>query len=153
MLKCKECWTEKKLDEYYKHPEWYMWVLWRCKECIKSGRRTEKERIKARLQDKKRNKNESRLQYIKKYKAQYRNKNNFKIKAHKKVFLFLQKHALRENFNCVSCGNNEKLELHHENYDKALCVIPLCNKCHNKYHCWKINIDKTKEINLENFNK
>lgn len=68
-LKCKECWEFKELcsDNWYKHKEWYLWVLWRCKECIKAWRKTERELKMARIRDKKRYHSEKRQSWIKKY--------------------------------------------------------------------------------------
>lgn len=63
-LQCKQCLEYKELGNelWYKHNEWYLWVLWRCKDCIKSGRKTDKELRMARVRDKHRyyNKQERR---------------------------------------------------------------------------------------------
>ena len=55
-LKCKQCNSFKELsnENRYKHREWFMWVLWRCKECIKLWRKSEKEKSMSNIRDKKR---------------------------------------------------------------------------------------------------
>lgn len=49
-LKCKECgeFKEVNIENWYRHSEGFLWVLWRCKECIKKWRKTEYERWMAR---------------------------------------------------------------------------------------------------------
>lgn len=51
---CKECWINKGYNKYYTHPGTKEGILHRCKECIKTGRRTERERKMARVRDMKR---------------------------------------------------------------------------------------------------
>ena len=36
--------------------------------------------------------------------------------------------------HCESCGSNEKLQAHHQDYKKPLDVEWLCSKCHNNLH-------------------
>ena len=61
---CKECLIEKDLYEFYKHPQWVLWTLPRCKECIKTWRKTERERKMARVNDSKISKKLNRKKYI-----------------------------------------------------------------------------------------
>jgi hypothetical protein len=35
---------------------------------------------------------------------------------------------------CLYCGSNKKLHRHHEDYDRPLNVLILCNDCHKKIH-------------------
>lgn len=55
-----------------------------------------------------------------------------KYKAHQIV-----KHAVRIGFlkkkNCKDCGAT-KVQAHHNNYDKPLIVIWLCQSCHSMRH-------------------
>lgn len=52
-LMCKECWEFKEINSInrYKHKDWYLWVLWRCKSCILKWRSTERELKLARIRD------------------------------------------------------------------------------------------------------
>lgn len=48
----------------------------------------------------------------------------------------------RDDYNCVYCGSNESLNVHHQYYIKGnlawnypnTALITLCNKCHKKWH-------------------
>lgn len=88
MKQCKECLQEKELDEFYNHPQTKDKKLPRCKECIKAGRRTEKEREMARIRDKARTKTEKYKVKQKRYFEKFKKENPEKRKAQHKVSNF-----------------------------------------------------------------
>jgi len=141
LKQCKECNIKKELSEFYNHPQWVLWTLPRCKECIKSWRKTDREREMARIIDKKRVRPEW---YIYKMTKKYRVENKEKYEAHKKVWNYLRNHKQEYIFKCCICWNMEYIELHHEDYSKPNEVIPMCTLHHKGYHYWKnwINLDK-----------
>lgn len=146
---CKECIQLKDLSEYYKHPEWKNWVLWRCKECIKSWRKWDREREMARERDNKyyATKTETR-ERIRLHSIDWRERNPLKRKAHILVCNYLKKPNSIKPTECSNCGSEKRIHLHHEDYSKPKETIPLCQRCHLWYHAGHIEIDKTKTFNI-----
>lgn len=156
-LKCKECWKFKELvkENRYKHPQWFMGVLWRCKECIKAWRKTERERIMSRKNDQKRyyeenGKRQKRLKeyakdyysrdYVKENKKKYMTERRHKMwywKIHSKTEKFIRKKWIRPD-KCNICWRNKKIIAHHPDYSKRNEVVFCCDSCHSKIHSWKI---------------
>lgn len=139
-LKCKECWKFKELcdDNRYKHKEWFLWVLGRCKECIKNGRKTERERVMARVRDSKRYyNNEHRRQYVFNSSTERR-----KIKwygpVHLKTDRIIKKMWARPK-QCPFCWSNSRIVAHHYDYNKPLNVVFCCDICHSRIHNNKIS--------------
>lgn len=147
---CKECGVEKSLDDFYSHPLTSDWKLWRCKECVKNGRKSEKERFMARLNDKKRQWTKKRKESFKKYKETYKKKHNDKISSRRQLSNFLRYNENLKPKFCSHCNSLENLEYHHEDYNFPFKVISLCVNCHRDYHNNKIKIDLSKEIDLKN---
>ena len=63
-----------------------------------------------------------------------RAKNPDAYKAHGKVSTAKRDGKLSVPASCETCGQADKLEGHHYNYDKPLKVTWLCVKCHNAVH-------------------
>lgn len=150
LQECKECGIVKNINEYYKHPQWRNWVLWRCKECIKSWRKTEREKIMSRTHDRKRyHLNTSwRKDYIYSKSKSFRKKYPEKYEAHKKVWNFLRSNPEYKTDICCVCGKEWKTDLHHEDYLKPNQVYPLCRLCHANRHAGNIELDINKIIIL-----
>ena len=146
---CKECWINKKLEEFYRHPLTKNWRMGRCKECVKKWRSSEEERIKARIYDNKRSKTEKRRKYNTEHCKKYRVDNREKYLAQRLVwnfFRYKRKHLRPKE--CSHCNCDKNIELHHEDYLKPNQVIPLCSLCHSQHHIWKIQINKNNEIDI-----
>lgn len=156
MKKCFKCGIEKQLNEFYVHKQMADGHLNKCKDCTKkdSFGRNEKEIEKRKERDRNRpnakervkkncerlkNNQEARERNNQKKKEWYQ-KNKHKKNANLKVARALLNGTIIKLSNCEKCGSSEKLEAHHENYNKPLDVIWLCIKCHNNRH---------KEINKE----
>ena len=98
MLKCKECCIDKELSGYYRHPQWRLWVLSRCKDCIKKWRKSEREKEMARIRDKDRYyNNQKRRKYCFDRSSKWAKDNPVKRKAQSSVNNYYKKHWL--NFN------------------------------------------------------
>lgn len=142
---CKECGIEKELTEFYKHPQWVLWTLPRCKECIKKWRRSEREREMARVIDKKRVRPKD---YQYKRTLKYRIISKEKYEAHKKVWNYLRKNKDKYDFKCVICWKQDRIEKHHEDYNKPNEIIPFCSLHHKRRHCWDFEVKKERIIIL-----
>jgi len=72
------------------------------------------------------------------YKAWYlkngRNRDKKKQLAHSMVMLAVRSGELIRPEICTDCKNPNKIEGHHNDYNKPLEVIWLCNRCHRKLH-------------------
>ena len=110
---CKVCLVTKPLSEFYKHPRMADGHLGKCKECQKAAS------TKAR---------NAALEVTKKWKAE----DSRRMKCHSAVARALRK-GLIEPAPCAVCGS-EKSVAHHEDYDKPLDVIWLCQAHHKQLH-------------------
>jgi len=71
------------------------------------------------------------------YKKRYKEKYPEKVKANDKVQRALKSGKLTKPNFCSNCGKQEereKIEGHHEDYDKPLQVEWLCKDCHRERH-------------------
>lgn len=53
-------------------------------------------------------------------------------RARAKVNYLLRTGKLNRPLVCTKCGKSGDIRAHHENYDKPLEVVWLCNSCHSK---------------------
>lgn len=138
-LKCKECWEFKEIckDNRYSHNEWFLGVLWRCKECIKKWRRTEKERIMARKRDNDRyHNNLKRRSYIFET-STIRRKIKWYNSIHLKTERRIKELWIRPE-NCPICWKWGRIIAHHYDYTKPFNIVFCCDICHSKIHNNKI---------------
>ena len=92
MKECKSCNLQKEYEDFYRHPLTKDLRMAKCKECIKSERRTPEGREKARIQDLKRAKNPKRIAQKKKTLYSFRERNPIKWQAQYAVGNFLRYH-------------------------------------------------------------
>jgi hypothetical protein len=138
-LKCKECWEFKELnfENWYKHNQWYLWVLWRCKNCILAWRKTEHELSMSRKRDMDRYYNNSkRRDYIFKSWAERRRKKWYS-KIHAKTERAIKKLGIRPS-KCQLCWYKWRIIAHHPDYNKWNEIVFCCQICHDKIHHNKI---------------
>lgn len=138
-LKCKECNVFKEInnDNRYSHKEGFLWVLWRCKECIKAGRKTEHEREMSRKRDMDRYyNNPDRREYIFKSSKERRARKGY-TNIHTKTDRRVKKLWIRPT-KCPLCNYEWRIVAHHPNYDKRYEIAFCCQICHDKIHKWKI---------------
>lgn len=150
-LKCKECNVFKEInnDNRYSHKDGFLWVLWRCKECIKAWRKTEHERKMARERDADRYyNNPKRREYIfKAWKERRKRRGYWKI--HTKTDRKIKNLWIRPN-KCPLCWYEGRIIAHHPNYDKRYEITFCCQICHDKIHRWKIkNYNVVNLLNIE----
>lgn len=100
---CKKCLQEKEENLFYSHPKTADRLLPKCKECVKSGRKTEHERSLARIQEKKRGQDPKRKEQKRKVLKHFREENPEKWKAEYSVSNFLRYHKeFRPTISSVS---------------------------------------------------
>lgn len=147
MKKCKNCLVERPLVAFYKHAEMLDGHLNVCKTCVKIRVRKHREVNidKIRDYDRKRG-NRQPEDYSKKYykenkkkvlesKMRWIKKNNIKINAQQKARRALSMGLIKKAELCQRCfKNSEKLQGHHDDYNKPLSVLWLCSKCHGLRH-------------------
>jgi hypothetical protein len=147
---CFKCKTIKPLNEFYKHKEMADGHLNKCKECTKNDvtnhRLVNIERIRA--YDRNRSKtNPVRRKIAQQISQAWREEDSRRGRAHNMVSYAIKKGTLIR-CPCVRCGA-EKTYAHHEDYDKPLDVVWLCQPCHKQRHK-EINelLKKSGELNV-----
>ena len=108
---CKECGETKNLKEFiadriYKDKKYYKHI---CRKCFQIKQR----------------------EYQRLYKKQQYSSTKNKAKIYGQA---RQKQNLIKKSFCESCGDLDKLHMHHPDYSKPLEVITLCVGCHEKQH-------------------
>lgn len=132
--KCFKCNYPKPLSEFYKHSGMADGYLNKCKVCAKND--ANKHRLdnieKIREYDRQRGKLPERIKSTILATKKWRHEDKKRASAHNKVFRAIQKGLLIPK-SCEKC-NSEKTIAHHEDYDKPLEVVWLCQPCHKQRH-------------------
>lgn len=131
---CTECYSEKPLEEFYRHKKSSLGFMSKCKECIKSKVRkrynNHESRIRIAEYEKLRTQNASRKEKVLMYQRNRRAKYPDKAKARNAVSNAIRdKRLFREP--CKYCGD-PKSQAHHHDYSKPLDVTWCCFKCHRE---------------------
>ena len=136
---CFKCKTIKPLDEFYKHSAMADGHLNKCKACTKSdvGKHREENIDRIREYDRKRGKLPERVKHTIEVTRAWRAADKRRGRAHVAVARAIRNGDLLPQ-PCERC-NSEKVVAHHEDYDKPLDVMWLCQACHKQRH---IEIDK-----------
>jgi hypothetical protein len=134
MKACFKCNVQKPLSDFYKHSAMADGYLNKCKECSKldanNHRANNLEKVRA--YDKERNKNKDRIALASAVTKIWRAEDNRRSKAHNAVARAIKCGDL-VRLDCFRCGS-EKTVAHHEDYDKPLDVVWLCQPCHKQRH-------------------
>ena len=134
LKKCFKCLTVKPLTEFYKHKAMADGHLNKCKDCTKkdAGEHRVKNIERIREYDRKRAKLAHRIKLNIKVTKAWRAEDRRRQKAHDAVRRAILSGKLKSS-SCERCGDENTLA-HHENYDKPLDVMWLCQPCHKKRH-------------------
>lgn len=137
---CFKCKTIKPLDDFYKHSKMADGHLNKCKQCAKNDvlQHRNENLEKVRAYDRARGKIPERIKAASEINKAWRNQDKRRTAAHNAVSRAIKSGKLIRQ-SCIRC-NSEKSYAHHEDYDKPLDVMWLCQPCHKQRH---------KEINLE----
>jgi ribosomal protein S27AE len=137
MVRSKECFkckSVKPLTEFYKHKMMADGHLNKCKECTKNDvsnhRNQNLEKIRA--YDRARGKIPERIKANTEINRAWRAEDKRRHMAHSAVARAIKSGSLVRN-PCIRCGESKSLA-HHENYDKPLDVMWLCQPCHKQRH-------------------
>ena len=131
---CFKCQTVKPLTDFYKHSMMADGHVNKCKECNKNDVTTNRLKNIDRIReyDRIRSKNAERMKAAYEVSNAWRIEDKRRSKCHRAVSKAIQNGDLKR-LPCERCGN-EKSYAHHENYDKPLDVIFLCQPCHKQRH-------------------
>jgi hypothetical protein len=137
MVRSKECFkcnTVKLLEDFYKNPKMLDGHVNKCKECNKNdvtaNRNKNIERVRA--YDKDRSKNKHRIALAKEVTKKWREEDPKRVAAHNAVARAIKSGKLTRGL-CERCGA-EKPYAHHEDYNKPLDIMWLCQPCHKQRH-------------------
>ena len=131
---CFKCKSIKPLDEFYKHPRMLDGHLNKCKACAKSDVCAHREKNVTRIReyDKSRSKHPDRIKAAAEINRMWREQDRRRSAAHNAVARALKSGQLKR-LPCERCGDKKSVA-HHEDYDKKLDVIWLCQPCHKARH-------------------
>jgi len=134
MKTCFKCKAVKSLTEFYKHSRMGDGYLNKCKECTKndSNKHRADNLEKIRKYDRERSKRPERIQQNLDVSRAWRAEDRRRQRAHNAVGRAIIRGDLQK-FPCIRCGNVKSLA-HHEDYDKPLEVMWLCQPCHKQRH-------------------
>ena len=132
--KCFKCKAVKQLEDFYKHPQMPDGRVNKCKECNKKDVTANREKNIERIReyDRERGKNKERMLANVETTRAWRAEDKRRTVAHNAVARAIRSGAL-ERIPCIRCGEAKSLA-HHEDYDKPLGVIWLCQPCHKQRH-------------------
>jgi hypothetical protein len=131
---CFKCKTVKLLSEFYAHQYMADGHLNKCKECTKNDNSKHRKNNleKYREYDKKRSTLDHRKKLHNEVNRLWRNADKRRVAAHNAVSRAIKKGDL-VRLPCQKCNNSKSLA-HHEDYDKKLDVVWLCQPCHKQRH-------------------
>lgn len=131
---CFKCNQEKPLHLFYKHPNMADGHLNKCIACAKKDvtKHRGKNLPKIRAYDRARASLPHRKEASKRYLETYRRRHKKREIATRAVAYAIRRGYLRKK-PCLRCGSLRSVA-HHENYDKMLDVMWLCQPCHKARH-------------------
>jgi len=131
---CFKCKTIKPLEEFYKHSKMADGHVNKCKECNKNDVTSyrNKNLEKVREYDRARGKIPERIKAQVEINKAWRAEDSRRVVAHSAVSRAIREGRLDRN-PCVRCGEAKSVA-HHEDYDKPLEVMWLCQPCHKQRH-------------------
>jgi hypothetical protein len=134
MKKCFKCETVKPLSEFYKHSQMADGHVNKCKECNKndvtSNRNKNLEKVRA--YDRARGKEPERIKANVEINRAWRAEDARRVRAHNAVARAIRAGELVRQ-PCCRCGDAKSVA-HHEDYEKPLDVMWLCQPCHKQRH-------------------
>lgn len=134
MKECFKCKTVKPLSDFYKHSRMADGHVNKCKECNKNDVTANRNKNieKFRAYDRARAKEPERIKASREVIRAWREEDSRRVLAHSSVARAIRNGSLVRQ-PCVRCGEAKSVA-HHEDYDKPLEVMWLCQPCHKQRH-------------------
>lgn len=134
LKECFKCKSVKPLDEFYKHSRMADGHLNKCKDCTKNdvSKHRSENLEKIRAYDRERGKTPKRIKLSTEVTKAWRKEDARRVRAHNAVARAIRKGSLIR-CSCERCGNSKSVA-HHEDYDKPLEIMWLCDPCHKQRH-------------------
>lgn len=134
MKKCFKCETVKPLNEFYKHSRMADGHVNKCKECNKNDSTSNRNKNleKVRAYDRARSKEPERVKANVEINRAWRAEDARRVRAHNAVARAIRAGELVRQ-PCCRCADAKSVA-HHEDYDKPLEVMWLCQPCHKQRH-------------------
>ena len=131
---CFKCKTVKQIEDFYKHSKMLDGHVNKCKECNKNDvtANRNKNLEKVREYDRARGKKPERIKLAAKISRLWRAEDARRSVAHSRVYRAIRNGTLVKQ-PCIKCGEVKSLA-HHEDYDKPLDIMWLCQPCHKQRH-------------------
>lgn len=131
---CFKCNTVKPFTEFYKHQNMADGHLNKCKICTKRDAMAHRENNLERIRqyDRNRAKDKARIRAAAEVTRLWREADRRRSAAHSAVSRAIRSGTLVRQ-PCVMCGDVKSVG-HHEDYDKPLEVVWLCQACHVRHH-------------------
>lgn len=131
---CFKCSAVKPLEEFYKHPKMGDGHLNKCKECTKfdATKHRSENLEKIRIYDKQRSSLPHRRALQAACTRAWRSQDKRRSAAHRAVAKAIRQGEIVK-IPCVRCSSVKSVA-HHEDYDKPLEVMWLCDPCHKQRH-------------------
>ena len=131
---CFKCNAVKPLEDFYKHPQMLDGHVNKCKECNKNDVTANRNKNiqKYRAYDKARGKEPERIKLSVEITKAWRAEDLRRQVAHSRVSRAIRNGTLTRK-PCCQCAETKSLA-HHEDYDKPLDVMWLCQPCHKQRH-------------------
>lgn len=131
---CFKCKTVKPFEEFYKHSEMADGHLNKCKECTKNDATSHRNKNleKIRAYDRDRAKKPERIKATTEITRAWRAEDKRRALCHSAVAVAIRSGDLVRH-PCSRCGEKKSVA-HHEDYDKPLEVMWLCQPCHKQRH-------------------
>lgn len=131
---CFKCSAVKPLEEFYKHPMMADGYVNKCKECNKNDVTTHRNKNveTIRAYDRERGKHPERIKAMAEITRAWRAQDSRRSLAHTSVAKAIRNGSLVRQ-PCCRC-DAAKSVAHHEDYDKPLEVMWLCQPCHKQRH-------------------
>ena len=134
MKTCFKCKEEKPFEMFYKHSQMADGYINKCKDCTKNdvSKHRNENLEKVRAYDRARGKIPERIKTNTEVNRAWRQEDTRRSRAHNMVARAIRNGSLFR-LPCVRCGEQKSLA-HHEDYDKPLDVMWLCQPCHKQRH-------------------